>query len=310
MRGGAVVRADTPAEEVLGGFRAHLLAERGLSAHTARAYCSDVEHLVAFARRRGLGWADVDLTTLRGWLGAMVTAGRSRSTVARRGAAVRAFYGWAHDRGLLDRDPASRLVAARGAGRLPTALAVDEAARLVEAAATAAATGEPDAVRDWVLVELLYATGVRVGELVGVDVDDVDAGQRTLRVLGKGAKERVVPFGAPAARALDRYLVGARPTLAGRGAGTPALLVGARGGRLDQRRAREAVHRVARAAGVEDVAPHALRHTAATHLLQGGSDLRSVQELLGHASLATTQRYTHVTPDRLRRSYELAHPRA
>ncbi len=295
---------------MVASFRTHLVAERGLSEHTARAYCSDVEHVIAFARRRGSSWAEVDLAALRSWLGSMVTAGRSRSTVARRGAAVRAFYGWAHERGMLAEDPARRLVAARGASPLPIALAVDDATRLVEQARTDAGTGDAEAVRDWLLVELLYATGVRVGELVGADVDDADRGSRTLRVLGKGAKERVVPFGVPAARALERYLSAARPALVRRGSGTPALLVGTRGGRLDQRRAREVVHRLARAAGVDDIAPHGLRHTAATHLLQGGSDLRSVQELLGHASLATTQRYTHVTPDRLRRSYELAHPRA
>jgi integrase/recombinase XerC len=306
MTAGSGVAAD----DVVESFRAHLVAERGLSTHTARAYCSDVEHALAFARRRGRAWTEIDLATLRSWLGSMVTAGRSRSTVARRGAALRAFYAWAHERGLVPRDPAERLVAARGTSPLPSALTVEDVARLVEVARAHAEVGEPEVVRDWALVELLYATGTRVGELVGADVDDVDRGARTLRVLGKGAKERVVPFGLPADRALDRYLAMARPVLVRRGAGTSALLVGSRGARLDQRRAREVVHRVARAAGVEDVAPHGLRHSAATHLLQGGSDLRSVQELLGHASLATTQRYTHVTPDRLRRSYELAHPRA
>lgn len=307
---GAVAGAHAPVEDVVGAFRVHLLAERGLSEHTARAYCSDVEHALAFARRRGLGWAEVDLGTLRSWLGSMIATGRSRSTVARRGAALRAFYAWADERGLVATDPAQRLVAARGAGPLPTALGVEDVARLVDHARAEAGTGVPEVVRDWVLVEMLYATGVRVGELVAADVDDVDRHSRTLRVLGKGAKERVVPFGLPAERALECYLTTGRPALVGRGGGTPALLVGARGGRLDQRRARESVHRLARASGVDDVAPHALRHTAATHLLQGGSDLRSVQELLGHASLAITQRYTHVTPDRLRRSYELAHPRA
>nr|WP_297425533.1 tyrosine recombinase XerC [uncultured Actinotalea sp.] len=306
MTGGA----GAAVERVVDDFRTHLLAERGLSEHTARAYCSDVEQAVAFARRRGRTWTEVDLANLRSWLSSMVAAGRSRSTVARRGAAVRAFYAWAHERGLVDRDPAQRLVAARGVSPLPTALEVGDVGRLVELARTQAADGTPEAVRDWALCELLYATGVRVGELVGADVDDVERADRTLRVLGKGAKERVVPFGVPAERALERYLTVARPALVRRGPGTPALLVATRGARLDQRRAREVVHRLARSAGVEDVAPHALRHTAATHLLQGGSDLRSVQELLGHASLATTQRYTHVTPDRLRRSYELAHPRA
>ncbi|NCT92232.1 tyrosine recombinase XerC [Cellulomonas sp. APG4] len=304
------LRAAVPTSEgVLEAYEVHLAASRGVSRHTVRAYAGDVRHVLAFARRRGVAWHDVDLALLRAWLGAMVTAGAARATVARRGAAVRGFYAWAAREGLVATDPALRLVTAQPGSPLPTALALEPVTAMLDAARQAADDGDPVAQRDWVALELLYATGVRVGELVAVDVDDVDRGARLLRVMGKGAKERVVPFGVPAARAVDRWLSTGRPALAGDASGA-ALLLGRRGGRVDQRQLRSAVHRLARAAGVDDVAPHALRHTTATHLLHGGSDLRSVQEMLGHATLATTQRYTHVSADRLRTSYLQAHPRA
>lgn len=295
-------------DDVVAAFGMHLAASSGCSAHTVRAYLGDVRHLLGFARRRGVAWQQVDLPTLRAWLASMSSARLARATIARRGAAVRRFYGWAATEGHVVADPSLRLVTARAGTVLPDVLHVEPTARMLDEARQRADAG-PVALRDWALVELLYGTGVRVGELVGADVDDVERSNRLLRVLGKGAKERVVPFGLPAARALDAWLDRGRPALATETSG-PALFVGARGGRLDQRQAREAVHLAARAAGVDDVAPHALRHTAATHLLQGGSDLRTVQEILGHASLATTQRYTHVTAERLRRSYEHAHPRA
>ncbi|MBX9246603.1 tyrosine recombinase XerC [Actinotalea ferrariae] len=290
-------------------FGLHLSAARGLSPHTVRAYCGDVRHALGFARRRGVAWPDVDLPLLRAWLASMVSGRLSRATIARRGAAVRAFYAWAAHEGLVPVDPAVRLVTAQPGDSLPVALGVGPAAALLDAARALADDGDPLALRDWAALELLYATGVRVGELVGADVDDVDRSSRLLRVMGKGAKERVVPFGVPAGRAVGMWLDLGRPALATATSG-PALLLGSRGGRLDQRQVRAVVHRAAAAAGVEDVAPHALRHTAATHLVQGGSDLRSVQEILGHATLATTQRYTHVSPDRLRSSYLQAHPRA
>ncbi|WP_372593174.1 tyrosine recombinase XerC [Actinotalea sp.] len=299
----------TTADEALGRFVMHLTAARGLSPHTVRAYTGDVRHLLAFARRRGVDWDEVDLGLLRGWLATMVGARLSRATLARRGAAVRAFYGWATTEGLLASDPAVRLVTAQPGTTLPTALGLGHARLLVETARENARAGDPLALRDWAAVELLYATGVRVAELVGLDVDDVDLGTRLARVLGKGSKERVVPFGGPAADAVDSWLRAGRPVLATSASG-PALLLGSRGARVDQRQIRAAVHRAAAQAGVEDLAPHGLRHTAATHLVAGGSDLRSVQEILGHASLATTQRYTHVTADRLRSAYLQAHPRA
>ena len=300
----------TAADIVVDDFARHLLTSRGVSENTLRAYAGDVRHAIGFARRRGVAWDAADLSLLRGWLASMSTAGLSRATIARRGAAVRSFYAWALSEGVISSDPAARLVTAQPGPALPTALAVEPARRLVDLARDAAnATSEPVDVRDWTVLEVLYATGVRVGELVGADAADVDRGTRLLRVLGKGAKERVVPFGLPAARALDVWLDVARPAMVVR-SGEPALLLGLRGGRLDQREVRKVVHRAALAAGVEDIAPHGLRHTAATHLLQGGSDLRTVQEILGHATLATTQRYTHVTADRLRQSYLQAHPRA
>ncbi len=297
------------ADEVVGAFGLHLTAARGLSPHSVRAYCGDVRHMIDFARRRGVAWHDVDLATLRGWLASMSSNKLSRSTVARRGAAARAFFGWAVAEGHVPHDPTARMVTARVGSTLPDVLSVSPATRLLDVARDAAVSGDPVLVRDWAVLELLYATGVRVGELVGADVDDVDLAARLLRVMGKGAKERVVPFGVPAAAAVAAWLDGARAALAAPDSGS-ALFIGVRGGRMDQRQVRSLVHRAALQAGVDDVAPHALRHTAASHLLQGGSDLRSVQEILGHASLATTQRYTHVSPERLRRSYAQAHPRA
>jgi integrase/recombinase XerC len=291
-------------------FADHLALQRGLSAHTVRAYLGDVTHLLQYADGRDCPTLDdVDLPVLRGWLASMVTGGLSRATIARRSAAVRVFFAWAQRTGRVRDDPALRLASARTPAHLPTVLDVEPAARMLEVARTRADSGDPIHLRDWSALELLYATGARVGEVAGADVDDVDLAQRTLRVLGKGGKERVVPFGVPAARALQAWLTDGRPALAVDGSG-PALYLGRRGRRADQRQLRAASHDVARLAGVADVAPHALRHSAATHLLAGGSDLRSVQEVLGHASLATTQRYTHVSAERLRASFRQAHPRA
>jgi integrase/recombinase XerC len=291
-------------------FALNLRAVRGLSANTVRAYRGDIEHLFDHAAGLGLDRLDqIDLAVLRSWLATMVAGARSRATLARRSAAARTFFGWAVHTGRLAVDPTGRLANARIPAVLPTVLGVDDVAAMLDRARNQADGGDPLDLRDWALAELLYATGVRVAELCGADVADLDLDQRTLRVLGKGSKERVVPVGRPAVLAVRRWLEQGRPALAGAQPGA-ALFLGLRGGRLDQRQARTAVHRLAAAASVADVAPHALRHSAATHLLAGGSDLRSVQELLGHASLATTQRYTHVSAERLRSAFELAHPRA
>lgn len=251
----------------------------------------------------------VTLADLRGWLAVMDRAGLSRTTLARRGAAARTFYAWAEDAERIVPNPAVRLASARPATTLPTVLTAPEITTLLTVAATRADDGDPLHVRDCAVVEMLYATGMRVGELAGVDLAHVIMADRLVRVMGKGSEERMVPFGAPAAAALEDWLERGRPQLVSSVTGS-ALFLGRRGSRVDQRQLRSAVHDLCALAGVPQVAPHALRHTAATHLLTGGSDLRSVQEVLGHASLATTQRYTHVSAERLRAAYHLAHPRA
>ena len=291
-------------------FERHLLLERNRSAHTVRAYLGDVVGFLDHVSR--LGGRDVravELAQLRGWLGVLRSRGASRSTLARRAAALRTFCAWAYGAGLVDSDVGQLLASPRPRRHLPAVLRADEAAQLMVATDDTEAS-EPVVLRDRLVLELLYASGIRVAELVGLDVDDVDRRRRVLRVLGKGAKERTVPYGQPADRALDQWLSHGRPALAGPASGG-ALLLGVRGGRLDQRAVRAIVHRAAGAVpGAPDLGPHGLRHTAATHLLEGGADLRAVQELLGHASLSTTQIYTHVSVERLRRTYQRAHPRA
>jgi integrase/recombinase XerC len=286
----------------------HLTFERGLSAHTVRAYANDLDSLLTHAARmRRTAVGDIDVVVLRSWLAQLLAMGKSRATLARRASAARMFTAWAVRDGLAETDAGARLATPRAGRKLPEVLRVDQAAAVMSAAA---ADTTPIGLRDAAIVELLYATGARVSELCGLDVDDLDRERRTVRLFGKGAKERVVPLGAPAARATAVWLASGRPALAV-SASPPALLLGARGGRLDPRAARRVVHqRLAAVPGVGDLGPHGLRHTAATHLLEGGADLRSVQELLGHATLATTQIYTHVSIERLRATYESAHPRA
>ena len=300
-----------PMVRVLGAYERHLVSERDLTGHTVRAYVGDVAGLLEHAARSGMTEVgELDLRTLRSWLARQQTTGRSRTTMARRATAARVFTAWLARTGQVPTDPGAALGSPKKHKTLPAVLRADEAEALIRAAAELADDGSPVGLRDVAMLELLYATGIRVGELAGLDVDDVDAERRVVRVLGKGRKERSVPYGTPAARAVDRWLRLGRPVLRAEGAG-PALFVGARGRRIDQRVVRELVHRrIAGVPGAPDIGPHGLRHTAATHLLEGGADLRSVQEMLGHASLATTQLYTHVTTDRLRRAYQQAHPRA
>jgi integrase/recombinase XerC len=296
---------------VLAAYERHLVAERDLAAHTVRAYQGDLTSLFEQAVRLGHTSVDTfDVGLLRSWLATQQTLGRARTTLARRATAARVFTAWAHRTGRLASDPGVRLGSPKPHHSLPPALRTDEARALVDAAVLRADDGEPVSLRDVAILELLYATGVRVGELCGLDVDDLDHERRVVRVLGKGGKERTVPYGVPADRAVQRWLRLGRPVLAAPGAAA-ALFLGARGRRIDQRAVRTLVHaRLSDVPGAPDLGPHGLRHTAATHLLEGGADLRSVQELLGHASLATTQIYTHVTTDRLRQAYRQAHPRA
>lgn len=297
--------------EAIADFTGHLAAERDRSEHTVRAYVGDVTSLMTHLARLGkTEVAQLDLATLRSWLAAMNSVRRSRATLARRASAARVFTAWAHRSGLLAHDVGAALAAPKPRRGLPEVLRVSETSALLDAAADQASDGDPVSLRDHALLEVLYATGIRVGELVGLDVDDIDHGRRVVRVLGKGRKERMAPYGVPAQAALDAWLRSGRPRLARPEAG-PALFVGVRGGRLGQRAARSIVHqRLGAVPGAPDVGPHGLRHTAATHLLEGGADLRSVQEILGHASLGTTQIYTHVSVDRLRKAYQQAHPRA
>jgi integrase/recombinase XerC len=290
----------------LGEFVEHLQLERGRSAHTVRAYRGDLASLLA-----GLpALPALDLGRLRRWLADAHAAGAARSTLSRRAAAARTFTRWAHRRGLLPADPGARLVAPRGRRTLPTVLDTGQAGAVLEAATAGAQQDDPVLLRDLLVVELLYATGVRVGELCGLDLRDVDDERRALRVRGKGDRERTVVFGLPAARALRRWTEVGRPGLV-RPDSPPALLLGVRGRRLDPRVARTVVHRaVAAVPDVPAIGPHGLRHAAATHMLEGGADLRYVQELLGHAKLSTTQLYTHVTVERLKVVHDQAHPRA
>ncbi|MFB9234313.1 tyrosine recombinase XerC [Plantactinospora siamensis] len=277
------------------------------SDHTIRAYVADTVSLLDHAVRMGCaGPADLDLSVLRSWLARLRTTGAARTSLARRAAAARTFTSWAHRAGLLGSDVGAALASPRAHRELPTVLRSDQAGRLVEAPG-----GEetPVLLRDRLMLELLYGTGVRVSELCGLDVADVDQGRRVVRVLGKGNRERSVPYGVPAQRALDDWLAAGRPVLA-RPASGDALLLGARGGRLQPTVARRSVGAYAAVAGLPRTTPHGLRHSAATHLLEGGADLRSVQELLGHSSLSSTQIYTHVSVERLRAAYRQAHPRA
>src|SRR6478609_1052013 len=325
---------------LVGEFVRYLRSERSRSEHTIRAYASDVahlgRHLVACSEgdlserpvseaessgaeslraeasgREGLddALATATLADLRSWLSGQSQAGAARATIARRAAAARTFYRWAARTGRVAADPSLRLVAPRRGGRLPAVLRQAEATKLLDIAAVAADDEDPIHIRNRAILELLYASGIRVGELVAIDIDDLDLGTDVVRVTGKGAKQRVVPFGIPARRAMESWL-SARPRVATPQTGA-ALFLGRRGKRVDPRQVREVVHALlAHLPDAPDLGPHGLRHSAATHLLEGGADLRVVQELLGHASLATTQLYTHVSVDRLRRSYEQAHPRA
>ncbi len=315
--------------QALADFEVHLRAGRGLATASVRAYVGDAASLLEHAARRGVDDpAGLDLSVVRSWLAQQATRGRARTTLARRTSGARAFTAFLVQRGELASDPGLHLQRPRPHRTLPSVLRQDQVRELLEPSSTPGdtrgstespadqtpPTDDPRAraleLRDSAVLELLYSSALRVGELVGLDVVDVDHQRQTVRVLGKGDKERTVPLGQPALRALDVWLETGRPRLAGASSG-PAMFLGARGGRLDQRAVRTLVHRRLRSVpDAPDLGPHGLRHTAATHLLEGGADLRSVQEFLGHATLATTQIYTHVSVERLKRAYDQAHPRA
>lgn len=294
--------------KVLGDYEHHLRAERDLSVHSVRAYLGDLEGLAEHASRLGVDDpAQLTIRSLRSYLATMQTLGKARTTLARRATSARVFTAWLVRTGRADTDAGALLASPKPHHELPVALKRGEITELLD---TIEFDDDPAGQRDRAIIELLYATGIRVGELVGIDLDDLDRGRNVVRVFGKGRKERSVPFGGPAAEALDRWLADGRRAVLTEVSG-PAIFLGIRGGRIDPRAVRRIVHeRVAAVEGAPDMGPHGLRHTAATHLLEGGADLRSVQEILGHASLATTQIYTHVSNERLRSAFKLAHPRA
>lgn len=274
----------------------------GRSPNTVKGYVADLRGLAGYVDT----FDAFTLDALRRWLADAMSAGRSRATLARRTAAARAFSTWAYRRGDISTDAAARLKAPKVNRPLPTVVKGERAGDLVEAG-TADDAHPAEYLRDRAMLELLYATGIRVGELTGLNLGDVDLARGLAQVTGKGNKQRVVPFGDEAAAAVSEWLEFGRAELAG---DTQAMFVGSRGGRIDQRQVRRIVERAGQRAGVEHVSPHTLRHTTATHMLEGGADLRVVQEMLGHTSLQTTQIYTHVSAQRLKRVYDQAHPRA
>jgi integrase/recombinase XerC len=305
--------APTDLSEAIDAYLRAVALERGASPHTLRAYAADLRTLAEFVADSGAepDPSLLDLEILREWAWRQRDAGLATATLARRTSTVRGFTAWLARTGRAAADPGVRLRAPRPDRSLPRVLTRTQVDELLAGLADRASTDDPGALRDLAVVELLYASALRVSELVGLDRDAVDDGRRTLRVLGKGAKERVVPYGVPAARALTAYLERGRPSLASGERPEAALFLGARGKRLSTRAVYALVASLlADLPGSGPAGPHAFRHTAATHLLDGGADLRAVQELLGHASLGTTQIYTHVSAERLAAAYRTAHPRA
>jgi integrase/recombinase XerC len=295
--------------EAIDTYTRHISGVRRLSAATVRAYRGDLEDLATSCDDADLD--EIGLEELREWLWTATKRGDARSTVARRTAAARGFFGWALEEGLLEVDPSLRLHAPKRGRPLPKVATVDAMGAVLGRARAAARDGDPIALRDAAMLELLYASAIRVSELCGLDLADLDRSRTTVRVTGKGDKERIAPYGIPARDALDDYLVRARPVLAARGEEAHAVFLGVRGGRIGPRAVYDVVNRlVGPELGAVALGPHSLRHSAATHLLDGGADLRTVQELLGHASLGTTQIYTHVSAEKLTATYRLAHPRA
>ena len=294
--------------ELATAFLRHLEVERGASPHTLRSYRHDLDEFerCLTAAAAGSDVAAVDTRTMRAYVAHLHRRSLAPASIGRRVAAVRSWLKFLVRRGVIRVNPARDVRTPRLPKTLPNFLPADDAKTLVDARAV----GGVSRARDVAILELLYASGLRVAELVGLDIDHVDRATRTVHVHGKGGKERIVPYGAPAARALEAYL-GARTRPGARTAERGAVFVNARGGRLSVRSVHTIVRRSARAAGlVRRVTPHTLRHSFATHLLDGGADLRMIQELLGHSRLSTTQRYTHVGTDQLMRVYDDAHPRA
>ena len=299
-------------EKLIAAFTRHLEVERSLSVHTIRAYLGDLESLLTHLEAIGVtDISQLELIHLRSWLANQQVKGGARTTLSRRAVSVRLFTKWAVKNKYLAKDVSSTLATPKGHRTLPEVLDIADAKTAMDSLATRASEEEtPISLRDVAMVELLYATGARVAELCGLDTSDIDYDRQTIRVLGKGNKERSIPLGNPAMKALNVWLKDGRDSIKNSSSGS-AVFLGARGKRIDQRTVRTVVYNALQAIeGIERMGPHALRHSAATHLLEGGADLRTVQEILGHASLATTQIYTHISTERLQKAFKQAHPRA
>jgi integrase/recombinase XerC len=299
-------------EKVLGEYTHHLTKERSLSEHTTRAYLGD---LTSFFDNLELQKVDdlseVTIAHIRSWLATQQVKGGARTTLSRRAVSIRLFTKWATKKGFLAKDIGLTLATPKGHRTLPEVLSISDATVAMDSLATRVAEEESaTSIRDCAILEVLYASGARVSELCGLDLDDIDHQRNTILVLGKGNKERTIPLGNPAMKALNNWIKNARPEIVN-GTSGEAVFLGIRGKRIDQRTVRTVVYEALEALeGAQRLGPHALRHSAATHLLEGGADLRTVQEILGHASLATTQIYTHVSTERLQKAFKQAHPRA
>ena len=291
-------------EQTLERFDSYLIQERSLSENTIRAYVGDLESLINHLKALGIDdISNLNISHLRSWLANQQTKGASRTTLSRRATSIKLFTKWAYKNGIIPSDVGANLVTPKAHRVLPEILDVKSADLAMQSLETyAEESGELTAIRNLAMVEMLYASGARVSELCGLDTKDIDWERQTIRVIGKGNKERVIPIGRPAVAALEKWLE-VRPLIANEKS-KDALFLGARGKRIDQRQVREVVYKTI------ELGPHALRHSAATHLLEGGADLRTVQEILGHASLSTTQIYTHVSAERLHSAFKQAHPRA
>lgn len=294
--------------EVFNKYQNYLLNDRALSENTIRAYLGDLQSLITHLEKLGLTEINnLDLAHLRSWLAAQTGA---RTSLSRRATSIKVFSKWAANEKLITSDIGVNLATPKAHRILPNVLDADSATLAIKSLETRAAEENgAEAIRDLAIVEILYASGARVSELCGLDLTDVDYDRQTIRVFGKGSKERVIPIGNPAIAALQKWL-NIRSEFVTANSGN-AIFLGRKGKRIDQRQVRTIVYKTLEALeGFERMGPHALRHSAATHLLEGGADLRTVQEILGHASLATTQIYTHVSAERLHKAFKQAHPRA
>ena len=299
-------------EKVTSEYTRYLTQERSLSEHTTRAYLGDLSSFFDNLELQKIDdVSSITIAHIRSWLATQQVKGVARTSLSRRAVSIRLFTKWAAKKGYLAKDVGATLATPKGHRTLPEVLSISDATTAMDSLATRVAEEEtPLSKRDCAILEVLYASGARVSELCGLDLDDIDYSRNTIRVLGKGNKERTIPLGNPAMKALNDWIKNARSEVLST-AKDSAVFLGARGKRIDQRTVRTVVYEALSALeGVERMGPHALRHSAATHLLEGGADLRTVQEILGHASLATTQIYTHVSTERLQKAFKQAHPRA